>query len=242
MRADMKKLAAAIGFCLVSSHAGAASLQVEPVLVEVAAPGAASTVTLRNEGATPITAQIRVYRWSQADGQEKLEPTDDVVASPPAATLAPGSKHVVRIVRVARGPAPREESYRLFVDQLPNVAQQRNGSVNLIVRHSIPVFFRAQDPGAASIAWSTEISKRNLIVTARNTGGRRLRIAALKVSDEKGSNVTFADGLVGYALAGSTMRWSTPLGGRSFGGGQVSVSAQGDTGPIHATAPLKAMR
>jgi hypothetical protein len=34
-----------------------------------------------------------------------------------------------------------------------------------------------------------------------------------------------------------------PLAGRSFAaGGQVAVSAQGDTGPIHATAPLKATR
>jgi fimbrial chaperone protein len=239
----MRMLSLTLGLCLAASRLDAASLQVEPVLVEVGAPGAASTITLRNDGATPVVAQLRVYRWSQTDGQEKLEPTDDVVASPPAATLAPGGTHVVRIVRVTKSPALREESYRLFIDQLPNVAQQRNGSVNLIVRHSIPVFFRPQDPGNASVAWSAEISKRNLVVTARNAGARRLRIAALKLRDGKGSDVTFADGLVGYALAGSTMRWSMPLAGRSFAaGGQVSVSAQGDTGPIHATAPLKATR
>ena len=42
----------------------AASLQVAPVKVEVASPGAATTVKLRNEGTTPLNAQIRVFRWA----------------------------------------------------------------------------------------------------------------------------------------------------------------------------------
>ena len=66
----------------------AGTLQVEPVLIDVTAPGAASTVTLRNEGTAPINVQIRLFRWSQVDGKEKLEPTDEVVASPPAITMA----------------------------------------------------------------------------------------------------------------------------------------------------------
>src|SRR6516225_1303331 len=85
-----------------SSQAG--SLQIEPVLIDVAAPGAASTVSLRNDGATPINAQIRIFRWSQVDGKERLEPTDDVVASPPAVTLAPKANYVARIVRVTKRP------------------------------------------------------------------------------------------------------------------------------------------
>jgi Spore Coat Protein U domain len=61
----------------------AASLQVAPVFLDIAAPAAAATVTLRNTGATPIATQIRVFRWVQEEGRERLEPTADVVASPP---------------------------------------------------------------------------------------------------------------------------------------------------------------
>src|SRR5215831_943893 len=85
-----------------SFPASAGSLQVEPVLVDVTAPGAASTITLRNEGAAPINAQIRVFRWSLVDGQEKLEPTDAVVASPPSVTLAPKGQYIARVVRVSK--------------------------------------------------------------------------------------------------------------------------------------------
>ncbi len=77
------------------------------MLIDVTAPGAASTVTLRNEGAAPINAQIRVYRWSQVDGKENLEPTEDVVASPPAVTLAPQTNYVARVVRVSKRPGQR---------------------------------------------------------------------------------------------------------------------------------------
>src|ERR1700737_2550394 len=119
----------------------AATLQVEPVLIDVTAPGAASTVTLRNEA--PINVQIRLFRWSQVDGKENLEPTDDVVASPPAVTLAPKANYVARIVRVTKRPIGGEESYRVLIDQLPAPTQKRGNAVNLLGRYSIPVFFGA---------------------------------------------------------------------------------------------------
>jgi len=158
--------------------ARAGSLQVEPVLVDVTAPGAASTVSLRNEGTSPISAQIRVFRWSLVDGKEKLEPTDDVVASPPSITLTPNGQYVTRIVRVSKQPVTGEESYRLLVDQLPDLSQQKNGTVNLLMRYSIPVFFGASNKKNPTVAWSYAIKGDKITLTARNDGERRLRISA----------------------------------------------------------------
>ena len=217
----------------------AGSLQVEPVLIDVIAPGAASTVTLRNDGDTGVDAQIRVFRWSQVDGQEKLEPTNDVVASPPAIIVAPKTNYVARIVRVSKRPISGEENYRLFIDQLPDLAQQRNGAVKLVVRHSIPVFFGAPDKTIPTVAWSVVINGGQLTVTSRNSGERRLRISALNLQDSTGRTISFGSGLVGYALGKSTMRWTARGGALGFGaGGPVSISAQGDNGPIHAVASV----
>ena len=140
----------------MSSRAG--SLQIEPVLIDVAAPGAASTVSLRNDGATPINAQIRIFRWSQVDGKEKLEPTEDVVASPPAMTMAPKTNYVARIVRVTKRPVSGEESYRVLIDQLPAPAQQHGNTVNLLMRYSIPVFFGASARRDPAVAWTVAVS------------------------------------------------------------------------------------
>lgn len=95
----------------------AAGLQVEPVLIDVAFPGAASALTLGLEGSRSANVQIRVLRWAQQDGVEKLLPTDDVVISPPAARLKPGADYTVRVVRVSRAAVRGEESYRVIVDQ-----------------------------------------------------------------------------------------------------------------------------
>src|SRR5215217_7487592 len=88
MRSYSLTLVAAAAFAAAGHSADAASLQVTPLLVEVAAPGATSTLTLRNQGTQPVNGQIRVFRWTQANGQDVLEPMDAVVASPPMASLA----------------------------------------------------------------------------------------------------------------------------------------------------------
>ncbi len=219
--------------------AQAGSLQVEPVLVDVIAPGAASTVTLRNEGATPINAQIRVFRWSLVDGQEKLEPTDDVVASPPSVTLTPKGHYITRIVRVSKQPVTGEESYRLLVDQIPDAAEQKNGAVNLMVRYSIPVFFGAPDKKSPTVSWSLAIKGDKLTLTAHNYGERRLRISALSLKDANGKSISFGNGLAGYALGQSAKSWTAAANARGFASnGSASVSAQSDGGPIQAVASV----
>jgi fimbrial chaperone protein len=221
--------------------ARAATLQIEPVLIDVTAPGAASTVTLRNEGAAPINVQIRVFRWSQVDGKENLEPTDDVVASPPAVTLAPKGNYVARIVRVSKRPVSGEESYRVLIDQLPAPAQKRTNAVNLLVRYSIPVFFGASERRDPAVAWTVAVSGNKVKVTARNDGDRRLRIASLNIRDGKGKTVSFSKGLVGYVLGNSTVAWTAPAGGFAADG-SVSVTAQSDSGPVDAVASVHSGR
>jgi fimbrial chaperone protein len=223
--------------CLGALAAGAAAagpLQVEPVLVDVTAPGAASTLTLRGDG-TPVEAQVRIFRWVQANGEDRLEPTTDVVASPPALSLKSDAAHVVRIVRVAKTPVAQEESYRILVDQLPNLAQQRNGTVNLILRQSIPVFFKPAAASGPKLTWSVAQANGKASLLAHNSGDRRVRVSDLKVRDGQGPDLTVAGGLAGYVLPGATKRWALP-GGRAAAGGTLRVAAQGDTGPIDASA------
>ena len=97
---DATLMAAALMTAAVHS-ADAASLQVTPLLLEIPAPGATSTLTVRNESPRPVNAQVRVFRWTQANGQDVLEPTDAVVASPPLVNLASRISFAVRIVRTA---------------------------------------------------------------------------------------------------------------------------------------------
>jgi fimbrial chaperone protein len=215
----------------------AASLQVAPVMIEVAAPGAATTLKLRNEGTTPLNAQIRVFRWTQVNGEDKLEPTNDVVASPPLAKLAPKVDYTVRLVRVNKTPVAKEETYRLFVDELPDAANQRNRAVNLLLRYSIPVFFYPATGAPANLTWSVDHSGGKLSVVAKNSGDRHIRVSNLTLKDEKGATVSFGNGLSGYVLGGSTRRWTAlPGNNRLTTGSPIMITAEGDVGPIKTSA------
>jgi fimbrial chaperone protein len=238
MRLTVTKAALTAALALAACYpAEAGTLQVAPVLVDVTAPGAASTVTLRNEGTTPINAQIRVFRWSLVNGQEKLEPTDDVVASPPSVTLTPKGQYIARIVRVSKQPVVGEESYRLMVDQLPDLSQQKSGAVNLLMRYSIPVFFGAPTKKNPTVAWSLAVKGDKVTLTAHNTGDRRLRISGLALRDANGKSLSFGTGLAGYALGQSTKSWT--VSGRGFAAsGSATISGQSDGGPIQAVTTI----
>lgn len=207
-----------------------------PVSLEVVAPGAAATLQLHNVGTAPLNAQIRVFRWTQLNGQEKLEPTDDVVASPPIASLAPKTDYTVRLVRVSKQPVFAAESYRLFVDELPDSAIRQNGTVTLVLRYSIPVFFYSREAAEAKLVWSVEQRGGHVYVSAVNGSDRHARISALKLEVGDGRVVNFGDGLTGYVLGHSAMRWVAPGKTHQLAAASpIVISAQSDRGPIRAT-------
>lgn len=228
---------AAFAIVLASNAPKAASLSVAPISVEVLAPGATTTFTLRNDSERPLDTQIRVFRWTQVDGEEKLVPSTDVVASPPLVSIQPKADYTVRIVRVTKTPVVGEESYRLLVDELPDPARRRNAAVNIVLRYSIPIFFVAGESSEAKLSWTIQPKGGRAYLVAINSGDRRVRISRLQIRDAAGKTVSFGDGLAGYALGRSTMRWLVPRTTGAFGlNGLVTVSAQGDLGPIVASA------
>jgi fimbrial chaperone protein len=226
-----------------SSTLFAAQLRVEPVLLELNAPAAAGTLTLRNDEDIEVTVQTRVFRWSQADGNESLDATTDVVASPPAIKLAPHSDYTVRVVRTSKQPVRGEESYRVIIDQLPDGRQRGQRAINILIRQSIPVFFRAAQLTTANVSWSLAYEGGKVVVTASNSGDERVRIASLRLRDAAGSTINFGNGLVGYVLGRSSMSFTATSPPRGFGaGGPVSVTAESNNGPINAAAPLQIRR
>jgi fimbrial chaperone protein len=88
-----------------------AVLEVAPVLLDIQAPSATGTVSVKNDNARPTTIQVRLFRWRQGDGEERYEPTQDVVASPPIADVvlpvffAQGDRSAPQVTwSVGRGP------------------------------------------------------------------------------------------------------------------------------------------
>jgi fimbrial chaperone protein len=224
---------------LLNLHsASAASLQVAPVLVEVPAPGAASTVSVRNTGAQSIMTQLRIFRWSQDGGEERLEPTNDVVASPPFVELKPQQNYTIRIIRAAKRETLPEESFRLVIDELPQ-PRLSNGTIAIVLRHVLPVFFVAPDASPAQAVWKVARSANTLSLEVANNGDRRLRLAAVHVKDERGRSVSFSKGLLGYVLGRSSMTFRVKSSISLSPGSRVTVSGSTEAGPFNATSTVQ---
>jgi fimbrial chaperone protein len=140
MRLRIALLAIAFA-CLSIGASAAASLRVAPVELDVAKGGFSTSLMVWNTGKTPVRIQVRVYLWTQKNGEDILTPTKDVVASPPIGTLKPGGENVIRIVRIASTAVTARESYRVLVDQLPDPKGPKAGVVSILIRHAIPLFF-----------------------------------------------------------------------------------------------------
>ena len=221
------------------SLAQSASLQVAPVRLEIPPGGAASKINLKNLGNTPIATQIRVFKWVQSAGKDELIETHDVVVSPPILSLLPEQNNVIRVVRVSQQPIQSEESYRLLVDELPAAPDAKKYAVSFVLRYSIPVFFASAQSTGAGLDWKVSSSGGATIVDVVNHGNSYQRISAFSLQ-AGGKTFEFGKGLMGYVLANSSNHFVLKRSLGSFKAGQtVQISAEGNDGPIQATAELK---
>lgn len=235
-------LAALIG-CALASRSLAGSLQVAPVLLEVLAPAGATAVVVKNPAAEPVSAQVRVYRWEQSDGEERLTETREVVASPPLFKVAAQSQQIVRLVRTAKTPILDENSYRILIDEIPSSISAQGHSVQFAMRYSIPLFFQPTGLVPPKLEWTVVRSGKRLHVSARNIGDMHARISALQLQDARGHRVSLSAGLTGYVLGRAQMSWtfssalSTVLPNE-----KVELLAITDQGPVKATTTLRDIR
>ncbi len=218
------------GLAMASIASQAAALRVSPILIE-GADQANTTITLRNQEARTLNAQVRVFRWSQHDGREDLEPTDDVVASPPIVSIAPREEYVVRLQRTTGQQPVAEEAYRVVVDELPNPDRQRNGTVAVVLRYIVPAFFFPADASQPRLRWSISHREGHAVIVAENTGDKRIQLINLGIK-VGGRTALIGKGLAGYVLGHSAREW--PLAAKLSGVRGGAVVAASDHGPINA--------
>jgi fimbrial chaperone protein len=76
-------LLAACSLLPVTVSAG--SFSVSPIRIELSSAQRSAVLTIRNGGDQPVVVQAQLVDWSQADNEDRLEPTNDLIASPPRA-------------------------------------------------------------------------------------------------------------------------------------------------------------
>src|SRR5690606_3442687 len=185
-----------------------------PTSVTLKAGGNAAGLTLRNTGTAKLHAQVRVYRWTQEGGDDRLEPSGDIAASPPMIELPPGGQQLVRVIRLSTPPATAETAYRLIVDELPlgTTSEKAPPGLRFALRYSIPVFLLPQDANGIAPALRARVGRDGeaSFIQIDNQGGRHAQVADLAYVDADGGRHAIAPGLSGYVLPGTRKRWPLP--------------------------------
>lgn len=217
-----------------------ATLQISPAMVDLPPDSNASGLTLRNPSDKPLYGQVRVYKWDQENGEDKLTPTQAVVASPPLIQIAARSEQLVRLVRTTPSPKGSEESYRVLIDELPEPDAAPANGVTIRLRYSVPVFLESGgDAGTPQLAWHLSRVADGWVLRAENTGKRRAQIAAVQLVNGAGEAFDINKGLLGYALPGRERVWHLPLPGNSDLSGTVKVRAAINSTPAEAVVDVK---
>lgn len=232
----MRRLLFRATFACAAAFTGAlalaSGLQVSPVSITVPATQNAEGLWLSNTGNGVVNAQVRVYRWTQNEQGDQLEPTRELLASPPMLELPVGERQLIRAIRLGAPPTGGvEQAYRLVIDELPIPTPGRKG-LQYVLRYSVPVFVQPAGAPASppELQWALVPEGGKLLLEVSNRGGTHAQLADLVFTSGAGQRTEVAPGLVGYVLPGARMRWTLKLAPAALaGGGSWEAMINGNT-------------
>jgi fimbrial chaperone protein len=208
----------------------AQSLSVLPVNILLGAGEKATSLTVTNQGTTKTSIQIRTYAWSQENGEDKLTDSDNVIASPPIVSIAPGASQVIRLV-LRQSPQGREATYRILLDQIPPPGEP--GIVHVVLRLSIPIFAQPATTASPKVQFHLETDTGRIFLVGTNNGLGHEAVRDFDLVTSDGRKLKPAAGSSPYILAGATRRWTiTAQGPLPTPSDTLQMTGHSDAGAI----------
>jgi fimbrial chaperone protein len=228
--------------CLLAPFSAmAGSLSVTPIRIELSSAQRSVALTVRNDGDQSTVVQAQLVAWSQVDNDDRLEPTTDILASPPIFTVAPGASQILRIALRRAPDAARERSYRILVTEVPGKPQPEFTGAQFALKISLPIFVDASGAKTSpQLEWSgARTAKGELALTAVNTGAKHIQVQAIEVTKE-GSDPDARFAGLWYILPGQRRTVTIkPSDGHTIAADRVRVKADTDAGPLAADVVLE---
>ena len=215
----------------LANFALGATLQVSPISLSLQPAQNADGLWLSNTGDEVVHAQVRVYHWSQENGEEQLALSRGLVISPPMLNLAAADKQLIRVVRVGAPPSGAnavEDSFRVVIDELPIEGKEKKG-LQFVLHYSIPVFVEPVGTTVTPhLAWNLRKDGDHAVLEIANSGTGHAQVADVEFVDAAGKRTEVAHGLLGYALPGATVHWMLKVPAATFvAGGAFEASING---------------
>ena len=192
------------------SPTSAGSFGLSPLRMDLSNQAATASVNVRNNDSSPALVQAEAVLWSQVDGEEKLEPTTDLIVSPTVFTLPADGSQLVRVALRGAADATRELSYRLILQEVPAEASPDFKGLRVALRLSVPIFVA---PASGKAEPNLEFSAaRNadggLVLRADNKGTAHDRVLSFTLTPTIGHGPILQDSVASYVLPGQHRTWT----------------------------------
>lgn len=203
-----------VALLLAPPAATASNFTVTPTEVNLSASATSALVTLRNGGKVPLRFEITLASWSEDErGKMSLTPSPEVTFFPKLVELAAGASRNIRIGITAGASRDVEQSFRLFVEELPDQSAPVSNAVALRTKIGIPVFVRPAKPARSAVIDSVSVAGGKVLTRVRNTGNLHISVDTISVKGTSGSaTATFTkEGAGWYVLPGATRVFEVPM-------------------------------
>lgn len=214
--------------------AQAGTFSVTPVRIFLQPTDRATAITFTNDGATEIVLQADLYEWLQKpDGDDDLKLAEDIIISPPIIKLAPGAKQVVRLARLSMAPTEAQQTYRLIVREIPEIAAAKQGiSVQVALALSMPVFITPKDAKPVVTCSAVTASASQVMFTCKNTGKAHAQVRHARVLREGKELAQLDNG--GYYLPGTQRALILPRSQVTAGALTLELDLDDGSTPVYA--------
>ena len=173
-------------------QAFAGQFTVTPVRIFMAPTDRAIAITVTNEGDDQLVMQADLYEWKQKpNGEDELTLTEDLFLSPPILKMAPKSRQVVRLARVARPQqADREVTYRMILREIPEAKPPGvNSVVQIALAFSLPVFITPKNAKADLNCSVSRLANNKVQANCANKGNAYSHPISFLLSTSSGSKL-----------------------------------------------------
>ena len=180
------------------------SFEVSPIRLSFQPTESSALMTVRNEGDEKLRLQISVMAWDQRkDGEMVLTPTNEIIYYPTLLTVDPGAQRNLRVGTKGNAVA-KEQSYRIFVEELPSNVRLQVSGVRIVTKMSIPIFIKPAKSEMRNVIDRIALRGSDVTFDVKNLGNVHIQPREVRVKGTSADgNVQIERKIPGwYILAG----------------------------------------
>jgi fimbrial chaperone protein len=166
-----------IGCLWGAQSACAGSFEFTPLRANLSEQTPTAVITAKNNGDAAVVVQLQLLKWAMDGDQGVYADSDEVLATPPIFTLPVAASQVVRVGLTQPVDPTREQTYRLFFEEVPPPPQPGYQGLRMALRVGLPIFVAPGIPANPQLNWrALRHGQKEVKLHVTNTGNTHMQL------------------------------------------------------------------